>query len=246
MISKVASLSQNITKIAQNKEFNNTLPVLLKILSKEGGDLYSIKIGNLTQQTKSLKELQIGARYFANISKSSVGTTLISNLTPYPEHLSNLISSPLRFKHNELKALLESKDFGKDYKDFLTQQFVQANNKNDFFFYGNMLLALQKNIYNFIVDENGRNKILQIKAKNTSSHLEFYALFPALGNISGMVYYDKDAQMGLNLNTHFKSVKSLLERNLDSLHGFKQINISVQENIPPLFTLEDHLLNITG
>ncbi len=246
MISKIASLSQNITKIAQNKEFNNTLPTLLKILSKEGKDLYSIKLGNLAQQTKSLKELQVGARYFANISKSSVGTTLISNLTPYPEHLNNLESSPLRFKYNELKSLLESKDFPKEYKDFLAQQFIHANNKNDFFFYGNMLLALQKNIYSFTIDENGRNKILQIKTKNNSNYLEFYALFPSLGNISGMVYYDKDKGMGLNLNTHFKSVKNLLERNLDSLHNFKLINICVQDNIPPLFILEEHLLNITG
>lgn len=245
MISRITALTQNLTKISQNKDFNNTLPVLLKILNKESKDHYSIKIGNLTQQTKSLKELQIGARYFANISKSSVGTTLISNLTPYPEKFGDLDLSPLRFTHASLKKFFD-KDKLLEYKDFLTQQFLQAPNRNDFLFYGNTLLALQKNIYHFVVDENGQNKILQLKAKKGKQSLEFYALFPNLGSLSGLVYYDENQDLSLRLITHFHSVKRLLEKKIENLKGFHNVEILVQNDIPPLFVFDEHLLNIKG
>ena len=244
MIQKITSLTQNLNKIAHSKEFNNTLPILLKILKKEGKDLYSIKIGNITQQTKSLKELQVGARYFATISKSSTETTLISNLTPYPKGLNSLMeSAPLRLKSNELKTILQDDKTLNQWKDHLIQEFLTAQNKSGFLFYGNMLLGLQKNIFNFIVDENAHQKILQIKTKKNLPKLEFYALFPNLGGISGFVWLE-DQQLHLSLQTQFRSVQTLLQRNINQLKAFERIEIIYNDNLSPLFCFEDHLLNL--
>lgn len=248
MIEKISSLLQNISKSANTKEINNTLPILLHILKKEGKDTYFIKMGNLQTKTKSQKELIIGAKYLANVNKSSVGSILLSNLTPYPKILDDIKEAPLKLKHEELKNFLskDAKDFTQEWKNFLLDHFVQASNKNDFLFFGNMLLSLQKEILTLIVSEENKDSLLQIKKNKTLSQLEFYALYPHLGDINGIVSLDADKNLTLKLEVKFESIKNLLEKNLSSLDLFSQVHIIKSENISPLFSFEDHLLNLKG
>ncbi|CBG40550.1 hypothetical protein [Helicobacter mustelae] len=243
MIQKIASLSQSIQKLSQHQEINNTLPVLIHVLQKQSKDLYQIKIGNLITQTKSQKELMIGAKYLATLQKNPTGTLILSHLWLYPKALESLQNAPLKFSINDLKELLKNPEkFHEEWKSFLVEKFAHAPSKQEFLFFGNMLLSLQKNITSLVIDQDGKNHILQIK-KMPQQSLEFYALYPNLGAISGLVYKSQGG-VGLNLNVPFANVKNLLEKHLDTLHFFAQKQITLTPNIPPLFSFEDNLLDL--
>lgn len=246
MIQKIASLSQSIAKLSQQKEFNNALPVLLHILEKQSKNTYKVKIGNLITQTKSQKELIVGARYFANLQKSSVGTLLLSNLNAYPKSLEIFQDAPFKLSFENLKELFSSTDgFLKEWKEFLLDKFIHASDKNDFLFFGNMLLSLQKNVISLIVNQDRKDHILQIK-KHEKHNLEFYALYPNLGSLNGVVYKTSDNTLGLNLNTSFENTQTLLKNNLKSLKIFDIMQINLQPNIEPLYAFESSLLDLRG
>ena len=247
MIAKVSALMQNLAKTASAKEFNNALPVLLHILKKEGKDLYSIKMGNLTTQTKSQKELTIGAKYFANVARSSVGSILLSQLAPYPKALESLTNATLKMRHEELQNFLakDAGNFLEEYKGFLLEHFANASNKNEFLFFGNMLLSLQKEVLTLVIQEGGRDSLLQTKRGKEPSELEFYALYPNLGSLSGVVY-QKDGGVGLRIQTSFISVQKILQKHASALGYFSQVDILHTPNIEPFFLPQTHLLDLLG
>ncbi|WP_104697066.1 MULTISPECIES: hypothetical protein [unclassified Helicobacter] len=245
MIEKISSLLQNISKISHTKEINNTLPILLQVLKKESKDIYLIKMGNMQTTTKSQKELLIGGKYLANVTKSSIGSILLSNLTPYPKLLDEIGNSPIKLTHHDLKKFLNKdyKIFLEEWKTFLLEHLSQAPTRENFLFLGNMLLSLQKEILTLIVNEDKKDNLLQIKKKKSRQELEFYALYPHLGSIDGLIY-QKGQDLGLRLIVTFDSVKNLLEKNISSLDSFSQIDIFKTETIEPLFNFKDHLLDL--
>lgn len=246
MISKIAALIQNFSNLSTTKEFNNALPVLLHILKKEGKELYTIKMGNIVTKTKSQKELIIGAKYFANVTKSSVDSILLRNLVLYPKTLENLKEAPLKLQYQELQTFLskDAKNFFEEYKNLMLDYFANSHTKNEFLFFGNMLLSLQKEILSLVVNQNNKESFLQIKKNKQNNILEFYALYPNLGNLNGMVYKLEDSGIGLKIQTEFESVKELLEYHCKELESFSQILITKTTNIEPLYLFEDHLLNL--
>ncbi|MCE3037266.1 hypothetical protein LW135_05405 [Helicobacter sp. faydin-H20] len=246
MIQKITSLSQSISKLSHQKDFNNTLPVLLNVLEKQGKDLYKIKIGNLTTQTKSQKDLIVGAQYFANLQKSSIGTLLLNQLTPYPKNLEILQDSPLKLSFQNLKEIFsKGEDFIGEWKEFLLNQFSDAPDKNSFLFFGNLLLSLQKNVISFNIYEDKKNYFLQLEKRQEES-LGFYALYPNLGPLSGVVYKTLEKDIGLNLQASFESTKNLLKNHTKDLKLFHRIEISLQKNIEPLYHFTQNLLDLRG
>lgn len=240
MIVKIQRLVQSLHA---NKalHLNNSLPVLLKILSKENQNLYTIKIGNILRQTKSLRNLQVGMRYFAAISYSSIGTTLISDLFLYPKEIWKIQEIALPLNLIDIKHILKNTQNKNEWKQLLIQQFANADNRDLFWFYGNLLLALRENIYIFLLEEKSKKTILQISPKDSS--IEFFAIFPNLGPLEGRVYEDMKKEWSLEIYTHFNSVKNLLFNHKKSLKGFKKIEVFIQKNPSPMFNFSQHLLN---
>ncbi|MGL2858277.1 hypothetical protein ACQKAM_02965, partial [Helicobacter pylori] len=93
------------------------------------------------------------------------------------------------------------------------------------------------------VVENERKKaFLQMKAKKQS--VDFYALYPNLGEIGGVIYL-KEKEKQLFLKTTLQRTKEVLKEAQNTLLGFSFVEI-VCEKTPMLFAFEERLLDTLG
>ncbi|MDO7253009.1 hypothetical protein [Helicobacter cappadocius] len=245
-VKSLAQLSKVGTEIKNITEFNATLPILLKVLSKAKNGEFLLKMGNTTITTKSQKELLVGQKYWANMSKSSVGAIILSNLVRPPKMLEMIEKSPLKFSIQDLdKIFKESKleSFG-EYKDFLLDKLLLAQNRSEFLNLGNLLLSLHNEVVSLVISDEHKDGLVQVKkSKNKKQSLEFYALYPHLGALNGRVYLLEDG-VGLEIWVLYESVKKILEANKDKLKGFQSIAIYQEKDIRPLFEFEEGVLDI--
>lgn len=245
-IRSLANLSKIGGEIKNITEFNGTLPILLKVLSKSKNGQYLLKMGNTTIETKSHKELFVGQKYWANMSKSSVGAIVLSNLIRPPKMLEMIEKSPLKFDTQDLDKIF--KDFKSDtlneLKDFLLDRLPLAQSRVEFLNLGNLLLSLHNGVVSLVISDGQKDGLLQIKkGKNKKQSLEFYALYPHLGAIRGRVYLVEDG-VSVEIWVLYESVKKLLEANKDKLKGFDNIEIYQEKDIQPLFEFEEGVLDI--
>lgn len=245
-IRSLANLSKIGGEIKNITEFNGTLPILLKVLSKSKNGQYLLKMGNTTIETKSHKELFVGQKYWANMSKSSVGAIVLSNLIRPPKMLEMIEKSPLKFDTQDLDKIF--KDFKSDtlneLKDFLLDRLPLAQSRVEFLNLGNLLLSLHNGVVSLVISDGQKDGLLQIKkGKNKKQSLEFYALYPHLGAIRGRVYLVEDS-VSVEIWVLYESVKKLLEANKDKLKGFDNIEIYQEKDIQPLFEFEEGVLDI--
>lgn len=227
-------------------EFNATLPLLLKVLEKKGEGEYLLRLGNATIATRSQKELTIGQKYWAQMSRSSVGAIVLSNLIHQPQMLETLQNSPLKFSFSDLEKIFKEGDLQDSYKDFLLDKFVNAQTRYEFLSLGNLLLSLQKNVLSFVISDSNQDSLVQLKvSKSKKQSLEFYALYPNLGPIRGRVYLGEN---GVNAQIYvaYESIRRILEADKDRLKGFDVVQICMEKNIEPLFEFEESLLDIKG
>ncbi|WP_104708160.1 hypothetical protein [Helicobacter ailurogastricus] len=231
----------------QAQNFNGALPLLLKVLEKKGADHYLLQLGNQVLESKSQKNLILGQSYWALVHKSSVGATMLSNLVPQPAIFAQLKDAPLKLDLQELHRLLnqESKEVFKDYHEQLIQHFTHATSRQDFLFFGNLLLSLQHQVASFVVKDGHKEALVQFKAGVKKERLEFYALYPHLGPLQGLLY--KQEGVCLSLGVAYESVATLLKGQTDTLKGFSQIEIYTTKNLPELlFSFEENLLDTRG
>ncbi|WP_163499691.1 hypothetical protein [Helicobacter suis] len=239
------SLLQELLKDTQNTHnFNATLPLLLKVLEKKGDHKYLLQLGNQILETKSQKELMLGKTYWALMHKSSVGATMLSNLIAQPPISEQLKDAPLKFELKDLPKLLSQEHF-QDYKETLIHHFAHAHTRQDFLMLGNLLLSLHHQVASFIIQDGHQEAFVQFKAKKEQERLEFYALYPHLGPLEGVVY-KQEGGVGLSLGVSYESVAQHLKNNQDQLKGFEQIQIFVTKPPQPLFNFEQSLLDTRG
>lgn len=243
-VAKLAQISQ--TQAGNEFQFNATLPILLKVLSRSKTDEYLLRLGNIAIKTKSQKELLINQNYWASMSKSSAGAIILSHLTQVPKMAQTLEKSPISFLPQSLLEFFEKPKALETYKDFLVEKFAQAPNHFEFYILGNLLLSLHKGIASFVITQNDRRGILQIQASKTKKQsLDFYAFYPNLGSIKGRVYRMQNG-VGAEFSVSYESVKTILEKNKAALNGFEKIHIYVAKDIEPFFEFEESLLDIKG
>lgn len=245
-LTSVAKLAQISQAQAGNVQFNATLPILLKVLSRSKTDEYLLRLGNITIKTKSQKELLINQNYWASMSKSSAGAIILSHLVRVPKIAQTLQKTPLKSLSQELLDFFEKPKSLETYKEFLVEKFSQAPNHSEFYILGNLLLSLYKGVISFVIAENGRKGILQMRVTKTKRQsLDFYAFYPNLGPIKGRIYLMENG-VGVELSVIYESVKTILEKNQATLTRFEKINIYLTKNIEPLFEFEESLLDIKG
>lgn len=245
-LASVMKLAQISQAQAGNVQFNATLPILFKVLSRSQTDEYLLRLGNTTIKTKSQKELLINQNYWASMSKSSVGGIILSHLVRVPKIAQTLQKTPLKSLSQELLEFFEKPKSLETYKEFLVEKFVQAPNRSEFYILGNLLLSLHKGVISFVIAENEHKGILQMRvAKTKKQSLDFYASYPNLGPIKGRIYLMENG-VGVELSVIYESVKTILEKNQATLIRFEKINIYLTKNIEPLFEFEEILLDIRG
>ncbi len=81
-----------------------------------------------------------------------------------------------------------------------------------------------------------------MKAKKQS--VDFYALYPNLGEIGGVIYL-KEKEKQLFLKTTLQRTKEILKEAQNTLLGFSCVEI-VCEKTPMLFAFEERLLDTLG
>ncbi|WP_120875089.1 hypothetical protein [Helicobacter pylori] len=223
--------------------FNATLPILLKVLEKQDKDLFLLQVGNRIIPTKSEQDLKINQPYFATMQRNQLGDIVLKNLVPAPKILDALDDLPA-IEMNKIKEILSAKDNTplKEYKEFLSEKLVHAKNSQEFLNTANMLLSLQSQVLSFVVENERKKAFLQMKAKKQS--VDFYALYPNLGEIGGVIYL-KEKEKQLFLKTTLQRTKEVLKEAQNTLLGFSFVEI-VCEKTPMLFAFEERLLDTLG
>ncbi|QQX46488.1 hypothetical protein HG575_02705 [Helicobacter pylori] len=223
--------------------FNATLPILLKVLEKQDKDLFLLQVGNRIIPTKSEQELKINQPYFATMQRDRLGDIVLKNLVPAPKILDALDDLPA-IEMKQIKEILSAKDNTplKEYKEFLSEKLVHAKNSQEFLNTANMLLSLQSQVLSFVIENERKKAFLQIKAKKQS--VDFYALYPNLGEIGGVIYL-KEKEKQLFLKTTLQRTKEVLKEAQNTLLGFSFVEI-VCEKTPMLFAFEERLLDTLG
>ncbi len=223
--------------------FNATLPILLKVLEKQDKDLFLLQVGNRIIPTKSEQELKINQPYFATMQRNQLGDIVLKNLVPAPKILEALDDlSALEIK--KIKEILSAKDSTplKEYKELLSEKLIHAKNPQEFLNTANMLLSLQSQVLSFVIENERKKAFLQVKAKKQS--VDFYALYPNLGEIGGVIYL-KEKEKQLFLKTTLQRTKEILKEAQNTLLGFSCVEI-VCEKTPMLFAFEERLLDTLG
>ncbi|WQX73390.1 hypothetical protein KVK37_04305 [Helicobacter pylori] len=223
--------------------FNATLPILLKVLEKQDKDLFLLQVGNRIIPTKSEQDLKINQPYFAIMQRNQLGDIVLKNLVPAPKILDALNDLPA-LKMKKIKEILSAKDNTplKEYKEFLSEKLIHAKNSQEFLNTANMLLSLQSQVLSFVVENERKKAFLQMKAKKQS--VDFYALYPNLGEIGGVIYL-KEKEKQLFLKTTLQRTKEILKEAQNTLLGFSFVEI-VCEKTPMLFAFEERLLDTIG
>ncbi len=223
--------------------FNATLPILLKVLEKQDKDLFLLQVGNKIIPTKSEQELKINQPYFAIMQRDRLGDIVLKNLVPAPKILDALNDLPA-LEMNKIKEILSAKDNTplKEYKELLSEKLVHAKNPQEFLNTANMLLSLQSQVLSFVIENEHKKAFLQMKAKKQS--VDFYALYPNLGEIGGVIYL-KEKEKQLFLKTTLQRTQEVLKEAQNTLLGFSCVEI-VCEKTPMLFAFEERLLDTLG
>ncbi len=223
--------------------FNATLPILLKVLEKQDKDLFLLQVGNRIIPTKSEQELKINQPYFATMQRDRLGDIVLKNLVPAPKILDALDDLPV-LEMKQIKEILSAKDNTplKEYKELLSEKLVHAKSSQEFLNTANMLLSLQSQVLSFVVENERKKAFLQVKAKKQS--VDFYALYPNLGEIGGVIYL-KEKEKQLFLKTTLQRTKEILKETQNTLLGFSSVEISC-EKTPMLFAFEERLLDTLG
>ncbi|MGL2482784.1 hypothetical protein ACOWMH_01095 [Helicobacter pylori] len=223
--------------------FNATLPILLKVLEKQDKDLFLLQVGNKIIPTKSEQDLKINQPYFATMQKNQLGDIVLKNLVPAPKILDALDDLPA-LEMKKLKEILSAKDNTplKEYKEFLSEKLIHAKSSQEFLNTANMLLSLQSQVLSFVIENERKKAFLQMKAKKQS--VDFYALYPNLGEIGGVIYL-KEKEKQLFLKTTLQRTKEVLKEAQNTLLGFSFVEI-VCEKTPMLFAFEERLLDTLG
>jgi hypothetical protein len=219
-LSKIGKVLKTLNRLEGIKEFNSSLPVKIEVKREINPIKFLINLGNREIETKSYIPLKVGKKYLAQIKEGKYSIK-ISNLKEYPKILEIL-------KKIDLKDKILSPQ-----KNEIMHNLANANNKNEFIFWMNILLSLQQKIYHIIINEK-KKALMQLKYKKNS--VKFYAVFEHLGEIEGYL-----SENYLKLFCEFDSTISLIYLYKNELPFNVEIN---KKEIKELYQFSENLINL--
>lgn len=247
-LGQLAQIQNNLQNSAtQATQFNATLPMRLEVMEKMQGIRYMLKIGNITMETKSLKELEIGGKYWAMMAKSN-GSITLSNLIKQPDLLKTQ-NTPLKLNPETMAQFLkEGENPFETMKGFLMDRLAQAESKWEFAFLSHMLMSLRQKVLTLPLHyDEKKDGFLQLRKRRANNHdyLEFYSVFANLGATWGYLYKLNNG-IKLDISVMYESIAKLLKNNLNELEFINQVNIHTNSEIKPLYDFNDFLLDLEG
>jgi hypothetical protein len=251
MINSINSIV-GIQKTSQNsaKEFNSTLPITIKVLSKSGPLRYLLQLGNIELSTKSLKELEIGSNYWGELNKNGKESIKLSKLIKKPTILQKPF--PISLEYDDITSLIKDSSSIKEFKQIVVDTLSNVINKNDFVFLTNILLGFHEGVVTIPYIYNNINNILQYRYKKSKQHnnktvqkIEFYTTFNNLGEIKGEIILNDNISK-LSIYTSYQKVVDLLQKSTNNINGFSKIDILLVDTITPLYVFKERLLEIVA
>jgi len=233
------------SKNTNPKELNSTLPIKIEVVSKLYGIKYMLKMGNVETVTKSLKELDVGRTYWAMMQRTNIGSITLSNLTPQPKILefSKFFSMDLAVLEKASKGTKES--FFSAFKQEVLNKLAASVDRNEFWLWTNVMLSLQQGVFTLPFRYDEKEHLLQLRKRAAKDIIDFYAVFPNLGEIDGLIKQFNN-ELFLELRVQFPSVKKYLEKNANELNGVLLSKIEVIKDIKALFSFNNSLLDLKG
>jgi hypothetical protein len=221
-------------------QVNSSLAFEVKVIKQLFANRYMLEVGNRQIESKSYMPLDIGKKYWAQMSQSK-GIVQLQHLLKKPEYLQE--KPPLIFKNFEFAVLKNMSVFKKTLLDAL----ATTTSEKEFKFITDIILGLHNNVVTVPFEYRDRYALFQYRNKNKMSisknSLEFYAEFVNLGPISGTVA-TRSGYKELQLEVHFQNTANYLQSQSDAL-GFDIFKIELGKP-QPLFNLNNSLLDIKG
>lgn len=212
------------------------------------GIRYMLKVGNIAMETKSLKELEIGGRYWAQMARGSTGGITLSNLIKQPDLLKEQ-NVPLRLSSETMREFLQGENPFDVMKGFLSERLANAESRWEFAFLSHMLMSLKQKVLTLPLhyDDESKEGLMQMRKKKVGSQecLEFYSVFANLGATWGLLWDFKEG-VRLDISVMYEGVARLLRENLGELEFIYETNINVDGGIVPLYDFSDSLLDLEG
>ncbi len=218
-------------------KFNGALPVSLEVLRKTSFNRYELKIGHKKMNTKSLKPLKVGHRYWANFAQTREGMIRVNGLKEKP----TLLQKETEFLELSSwdfldEVALKGQSF---FKEWILSKLEKTKLRSEFLMLTSMLLSLNEGIFHLPFMMQGRPFLIQWRDKGLSlkqNVLEFYFAFDTLGAIKG--YMDEEIRM----NVLYEKSANLLQ---NELFSDKELNIQISQNmLYPLWEGDEGLLNV--
>ena len=232
-ISQLGKILKATNRLNMPTEFNASLPIKIIVKKQLNPIRYLLQLGNKQLETKSYKHLEIGAKYLGEIAQKE-NSINIKNLTKMPKIFDEI--------PEDIKTFLPDSADNAKHKDAILKHLANSNTKNEFIFYTNLLLAFQKEIKHFVINEDGKKSLHQIKKEKHK--LKFYSFFSNLGPVSGEIFYN-DYVYYLNLMVEFQNSINIIKKHIKELKNF-EVTI-VQASSTPLFEInENGILNLKG
>ena len=225
-VSKLGKVLKTLNRLEGIKEFNATLPVKIEVKKEINPIRYLIKLGNREVETKSSIPLEVGKKYFAEI-KEIKSKLQISNLKEIPEILT--ILDKIKFM-NEKDKTLKLHTFSKDE---ILQHLAYSNNKTEFIFFTNILMAFHQKIFHLIINE--KKKAL-MQYKYSKNKVKFYAVFNHLGELDGEITTDT-----LTVYSPYNATLQLIELYKDDLD--MEVFLYKKE-AKPIYVFAENLINL--
>ncbi|WP_024955122.1 hypothetical protein [Sulfurospirillum arcachonense] len=240
MIRTISKLSKiEASKNSSNPmRFNGSLPINIVVLKTLTMNRYKLLLGSREFTTKSQKKLESGAKYWGNFGESKNGIITISNLVKKPNFLQNdenfLDIDVMKF----LEELIKVESPLSTLKEWLLENLANEETQKDTFkLFSEMLLALKEGIIHLPLKQKEKANLLQIRL--APNHIEFYCAYENLGPIIGTI----DDEI-LDLKVLFHKTHSFLTKELRK--SKISANISINQQIEPLYTSDKLILDLKG
>ncbi|MCW1360086.1 hypothetical protein [Campylobacter sp. CCS1377] len=196
---------------------NSTLPIHIKVLEKSGYNNYTLLLNHKKIQTKSLIDLDEQSEYLAELYTTKEGILQFKNLYKKPE---------ISYFAQGLDLIVRLLEYDLDFKNYILEQLINCNEKQDFLVYKEMLFASLEGIYHIPFIYEDKKCLFQLKFNEEKCELYLYfSVFGALKiifNEQNMQIFSPFAKVQIFLSQYLEK-EVIQEQKINALFVFKKL-----------------------
>ncbi len=246
MIVSFSPAIQNLLSQLSSAKLSSLLPVEVLVLKNLSEQKFLLQIKGQELEVSTPKPLVVGEKYLASLTHDTQSNTL------FLKHFHKL---PLKIEQALYSIEEVVRHFKHSSKEAVTQLHAQllsslsnAASKEEFNFFTQLLLGLNQEFVSLPFRYSEGFGLLQYKkrkrqGKQSQDEVQFYAHLKHLGPIEGVVGL-KDDEVYVHMSVLFEESLTLLQGYADEFSFKSTLVIRLKEEITPLFSLSDKILDI--